>query len=47
MAGRDPIFQCASSLWYPRFFDDIRFAEAGDADHRRKADIKSGRDAAT
>jgi hypothetical protein len=40
---------CAALLLdgIPDFSDDIRFAEAGDADRRRKADIKSSRDAAT
>jgi hypothetical protein len=47
VAWRAAIFQRASSLWYPRFSDDIRFAEAGDVDRRRKADIKSSCDAAT
>jgi hypothetical protein len=40
---------CAALLLdgIPDFSDDIRFAEAGDVDRRRKADIKSSCDAAT
>jgi hypothetical protein len=45
--GATRFFSALLLCGIPDFSDDIRFAEAGDADRRRKADIKSSCDAAT
>jgi hypothetical protein len=45
--GAPQFFSALLLYGIPDFSDDIRFAEAGDVDRRRKADIKSSCDAAT